>query len=168
MCVPVLTVLAAGAVGSAVVFGAGMMEQEARAANAQRMAGYQASVAEAQARSAQYEATYARKMARYEAEQMRWDFLRSQGSQRSLLAVNGVDMADGSALDVLLENASEAAKEREMRLHKGEFAAWQSETQGASLLSGAQMSRMREEQSGISGWTYLRQGTSFARSAQWA
>ena len=158
MCTILNLALAASAV---VGMGSTLIMQEEAAANQRRMANYQADMAETQARQARYEADNTRKLARYEAGSMRRDFLRAQGEQRSLLAAGGVSMADGSAMDVLLDNASEARRREELRLYQGEMDAWRTENQSRSLLADVGLNRMQASQSRVSGWTYAKTGTSF-------
>ncbi|UZP67384.1 hypothetical protein N1030_17580 [Desulfovibrio mangrovi] len=159
MCTVINLALAAMAVVST---GSAVIMQEEAAANQRRMARYQASMAEAQAKTASYEAANARKLAKYDAQNLRREFLRAQGSQRSLLAAGGVGMADGSSMDVLLDNASQARRQEELRLYQGEMDAWRAENQSRSLLADAGMAKMKASQSKVSGWTYAQTAVSFA------
>lgn len=150
-----MCVMATMLVTTVLTTAAGLMAQQEAAANSRRLANYQASVAEQQARAAQYEAENARKMAKYDAASLRREFLRAQGTQRSLLAAGGVSMGDGSAMDVLLDNAAQAGRERELRLYQGEMQAWRHERQADSLLGDAGASRIQAASSRVSGWTYV-------------
>ncbi len=147
-------------VGAALSTAASVAGNENAAASRKRMAQYQTDTTLARAQTAQYEAQNARVQARYDAAALRREFLQAQGTQRSLLAANGVDMAGGSALDVLLDNASEAAREREYRLYQGELEAWRYENQARSLLAQSGASDLLAGVSGSGAWSSVQTGAS--------
>lgn len=144
---------------------AGLAMKEDAEAGQRKAARYQARVAETKAQAARYEADNARKLAKYDANNMRREFLRSQGTQRSLLASSGVDMAGGSAMDVLLDNASQARRDQEYRLYQGDMDAWRYENQTQSMLMDAEESRMQAANSRVSGWAYAQGASSLTSQA---
>lgn len=129
-------------VGSTLVSTVGSMSQ----------AQAQAEIAEYNAAVAAAEAEAAKQKALYDAEQSRDKFRRLMGRQRALYAKAGVDIASGSPLLMLADQASEAEKERLAILHSGGVTA-------ASDLNKSSLYSMTARNASTAG--YINAGSTF-------
>lgn len=96
------TVLAVGAIGSTV---AGIASGVYQGNAAQAQANYQKQVAEQNAKIAQKEATEERQAGIEAARTERIKALAAQGQQKTAFAANGMEIAEGSALDTIEDTA---------------------------------------------------------------
>lgn len=110
----------------------GMFEEER---NRRREVAFRADSYKNDAVIAQYEADHARAMAAIKAKEIVRSFKRQNGAMRASMAASGVVMSDGSAVDALMDRASEAGRAREMALHEGAMQAWRHENMSSQALA---------------------------------
>lgn len=80
---------------------------------------------------AEYEADHARAMASIRAKEIVRGFRRQNGAMRAGMAVSGVVISDGSAVDALMDRAAEAGRAKELAEYQGEMQAWRHENDAA-------------------------------------
>lgn len=99
----------------------GMLEDER---NRNREVVFNANRYRNEAMVAGYEAEYARTMAAIKAKEIVRNFKREEGKMRVSMAASGVVITDGSAVDALMDRASEAGRAKEYAQFEGEMKAW--------------------------------------------
>ena len=106
MCDFGISALVVGIVGTVVSTTMGIVSSVQQANAAQAQANYQAEVAKQNAKIAQQNADQTRQEGIEESRMQRMKTLQAVGSQQAAMAANGIDISNGTALDIVEDTAS--------------------------------------------------------------